>query len=327
MKTIKIAVTGNLAQVTEGSTVVTGTVGLPVEFAFDNVWKDLHKTVVFRVNGKSMDCVNITDVVTVPWELLETPGCRLFAGVYGTNADGSLQIPTVWADLGVIQPGADPSGDESADPSLPVWAQVKKENLQYTPQDLTEEQKAQARKNIDAAYINPAGGILHLRDEDGDVSIYMQAAESDEFNLFLFGGENKDYVRISGVADGINSGDAATVGQLNGMIKKINFFLDDRFIGDSDGKKRAGFITRDMSSTQMFAFLKYGGILVGLFTPREGGQPVFTAMGRMDDGFNNESGCREIIFHNYSHIYDNRLIREGTAGGAGNELWICYPLD
>ena len=125
MKSIKISITGCLANVTESSQVVSGTVGLPVEFVFDDAWKKLNKTAVFRANGKTLDAVDISDHTTVPWELLKTPGCRLWAGVYGTSADGSLQIPTVWADLGMIQPGADPSGDESTDPSLPVWEQVR----------------------------------------------------------------------------------------------------------------------------------------------------------------------------------------------------------
>lgn len=127
MELIKITVTGNQAVVTQTAVPVSGTVGLPVEFIFDDAWEGLNKTAVFRANGKSLDVLNVTDAVAVPWELLKNPGCRLWAGVYGTNSDGSLQIPTIWADLGIIQPGADPSGDESADPTLPVWEQIRAE--------------------------------------------------------------------------------------------------------------------------------------------------------------------------------------------------------
>ena len=124
MRSIKIAVIGNSAAVTDTIPVIAGTVGLPVTFTFDDRWADLHKTAVFRVDGKSLDQINIIDTATVPWELLKKPGCRLWAGVYGVNSDGSMQIPTVWVDLGIIEAGADPSGDESADPTLPVWEQV-----------------------------------------------------------------------------------------------------------------------------------------------------------------------------------------------------------
>ena len=47
-------------------------------------------------------------------------------GVYGADESGVV-LPTVWVSLGKIQPGADPSGDETADPSLPVWAQLQKQ--------------------------------------------------------------------------------------------------------------------------------------------------------------------------------------------------------
>ena len=124
METIKISVTGNRAEVTSGVPVIAGTVGLSAAFTFDESWEHLEKTAVFRANGKTMDLLYLESVAEVPWELLQNPGCRLYAGVFGTTEDGTLQIPTLWADLGVIQPGADPSGDESADPSLPVWQQL-----------------------------------------------------------------------------------------------------------------------------------------------------------------------------------------------------------
>ena len=124
MQIMKISVTGNTAAVTCLTPVTAGTVGMPVEFTFDESWAGLTKTAVFRVGERTMDCLGLESKTTVPWELLRRPGCHLFAGVYGCNADGSLQIPTVWADLGVILPGADPTGDTSADPSAPVWQQA-----------------------------------------------------------------------------------------------------------------------------------------------------------------------------------------------------------
>ena len=127
MEPICIAVSGNTAAVTGGYPPVSGTGGLTVQLSFSPEWEALSKTAVFRANGRTMDCVRIQERATVPWELLKNPGCRLWVGVYGTNEDGTVQIPTAWADLGVIVPGADPSGDESAAPSLPVWEQLSGE--------------------------------------------------------------------------------------------------------------------------------------------------------------------------------------------------------
>ncbi len=124
MKPIQLSVTGNVLSVTAKPVLTAGTVGLPVEITFDEAWEDLEKTAVFRANGKTLDSIHIQSRTVVPWELLTAPGCRFYVGIYGTNSDGSLQIPTIWGDLGVIQPGADPAGDESAIPGLPVWQQL-----------------------------------------------------------------------------------------------------------------------------------------------------------------------------------------------------------
>ena len=124
MEVIEICISGSKATVTKTQPVVAGTVGLPVQFTFDEAWDQLEKTAVFRVNGKIMDKLYVENRTTVPWELLKKPGCRLWCGVYGCSEDGSVQIPTLWVDLGTVEPGADPSGDESADPDLPVWQQL-----------------------------------------------------------------------------------------------------------------------------------------------------------------------------------------------------------
>ncbi len=126
MEAIKITVIGNQAHSIGSPVLTSGTVGQPVEFMFDEAWEGLTKTAVFRVGGLTKDVVDIDDECTVPWEVLEKVGCCLYVGVYGTNADGSKVIPTVWAKLDPILPGADPSGDESTAPTLPVWEQISK---------------------------------------------------------------------------------------------------------------------------------------------------------------------------------------------------------
>ncbi|MBQ8910731.1 MAG: hypothetical protein IJY91_06815 [Oscillospiraceae bacterium] len=198
MKTIQITVTGNQAVVTQTAVPVSGTVGLPVEFIFDDAWEGLSKTAVFRANGRTIDRIDVKDSAAVPWELLKNPGCRLWAGVYGTNFDGSLQIPTIWADLGIIQPGADPSGDESADPTLPVWEQARRGSVSYSEkQELSEIEKNIARMNIGA----------------------MEYGES-KTNFKM------NNLRIIQLADGKEKTDAATVGQLQTAIGDIETALD-----------------------------------------------------------------------------------------------------
>ena len=222
MKSIKITVTDCLASATETLSVVSGTVGLSVEFSFDEVWAGLHKTAVFRANGKCIDVLDISEETTVPWELLQSPGCRLWAGVYGTNPDGSLQIPTVWADLGVIQPGADPSGDESTDPTLPVWEQAREGTVLYTPQEKTENEKSQACKNI-GAIKKAADGSLDMEDSG-----------------------------IRNLANGNSDSDAVTVGQLKTTIQS-NLWI----VTLSDSGRVAS-----KSSGQIYEHVQKGGMVL-----------------------------------------------------------------
>ena len=51
-------------------------------------------------------------------------GAAVKVGIYATRGD-ELVIPTVYATIGTVLKGADPSGDISADPTLPVWAQTQ----------------------------------------------------------------------------------------------------------------------------------------------------------------------------------------------------------
>lgn len=125
MDGIKIEVTGNIARVIKKpAKITTGTVGLPVEFTFDSDWEGLTKTAVFRAGCICKIVDSLESEAVVPWELLVKPGARLSIGVYGVNKDGSIAIPTIWANVCVILEGADPEGDPSADPKLPIYQEL-----------------------------------------------------------------------------------------------------------------------------------------------------------------------------------------------------------
>lgn len=122
MDGIKIAVTGNIARVIEKpSRITSGTVGLPIEFTFDSQWEGLRKIAVFRACNviKSVDNAEVAS--TVPWEVLVKPNVWLSVGIYGTNTDGTVVIPTIWANVCPIHVGVNPDGDPSTDPTLPIW--------------------------------------------------------------------------------------------------------------------------------------------------------------------------------------------------------------
>lgn len=99
-----------------------------VQFVFSPEWDGLTKTAVFSNGKTTVDVLAANwdgDTVPVPHEVLAVPGRHARVGVYGADESGVV-LPTVWVSLGKVQPGADPSGDATADPSLPVWAQLQK---------------------------------------------------------------------------------------------------------------------------------------------------------------------------------------------------------
>ena len=98
-----------------------------VQFVFSPEWDGLTKTAVFSNGKTTVDVLAANwdgDTVLVPHEVLAVPGRHARVGVYGADESGVV-LPTVWVSLGKVQPGADPSGDASADSSLPVWAQLQ----------------------------------------------------------------------------------------------------------------------------------------------------------------------------------------------------------
>ena len=117
-----IEISGNMARVVENKPITSGTVGGTVSLQFDENWDGLSKTIVWRGSGRTIDDINCTCVI--PSEVVSKPNGKLVVGIYGTK-DGTA-TPTIWADLGTILPGADPSGDEGANPTLPAWAQIPK---------------------------------------------------------------------------------------------------------------------------------------------------------------------------------------------------------
>ena len=125
MDGIKIEVTGNIARITERPARITaGTVGLPVKFSFDSQWAGLSKTAVFRAGKTELIAEGLYTETTVPWEVLDQPNVWLSVGVYGVSDDGTVAIPTIWANVCVICEGVNPDGDVSTAPTLPVWQRL-----------------------------------------------------------------------------------------------------------------------------------------------------------------------------------------------------------
>ena len=115
-----------------GQNIPFGLVGgyITVEYT-DTIWKNLVKTVVFK-GSTTIDVITDETRITIPVEVLQKIGKRVYVGFYGTDISGEEAIPTFWTEIGTVVEAADPSGDESADPALPVWAQIEGHVRKYT---------------------------------------------------------------------------------------------------------------------------------------------------------------------------------------------------
>lgn len=124
MQIAKLRINGISVEAESPEKIPCGLIGGQVRLEFtDPVWDGLQKTAVFR-GAQTKDVLNVGGSVEIPVETLSEVGRELWVGICGTNAEGTMVIPTLWAKLGTVWSSADPSGDLSADPELPVWAQL-----------------------------------------------------------------------------------------------------------------------------------------------------------------------------------------------------------
>lgn len=172
----EIKVSGIRADVVWQKPIPAGIVGAQVRFEFDESWGGHTKTAVFK-GCCTKDVLDIGDVVTIPKETVAHVWPEFKIGVYGVNSDGTIGIPTRWAYCGRILDAADPSGDDSTDPSLPVWAQLQAqiEELRENGGGVNEETVKQIVDDYLEA--NPPSGTASITingqeaDEDGNFTV------------------------------------------------------------------------------------------------------------------------------------------------------------
>ena len=104
--------------------LTSGMVGQTIHFEYSHDFDGLAVTAVFTDGKNTVDVVNPGNECIIPHEVLTTVGAMVKVGIYATRGN-ELVIPTIYAHIGVVLKGADPSGDVSIDPTLPVWAQIQ----------------------------------------------------------------------------------------------------------------------------------------------------------------------------------------------------------
>lgn len=122
---IQLIVTGRKPSVTVTDPLTTSSVGMPVEVELDADFDGLTAVVCFKAGEAAADVAMLGNPVTVPAQCLTEAGVPLHVGVYARNGEGTVVIPTVWANCGTIRQGTTPSGIDPAEPETDWTAQVQ----------------------------------------------------------------------------------------------------------------------------------------------------------------------------------------------------------
>lgn len=121
---IKVIYNKTCGRCVQSEPLTSGMVGQTIEFEYSADFDGLALTAVFTNGKTTVDVLNPDKQCVIPHEVLGTVGMLVKVGIYATKGN-ELVIPTVYATIGIVLKGADPSGDASVDPTLPVWAQIK----------------------------------------------------------------------------------------------------------------------------------------------------------------------------------------------------------
>ena len=115
----------------ESDELTSGMVGKQVQILVDESWQNLSRTYVFRAGGVCRTADGSEPIAVIPEAVLAQPFQKLYVGVYCTDAQGNLVIPTMMAEGPLIRYGANPAED-STGIDLPVWKALQNQigNLQ-----------------------------------------------------------------------------------------------------------------------------------------------------------------------------------------------------
>lgn len=103
--------------------LVSGLRGGKVRFSWSGEWKQLRRNAVFRAGSLSRNVMDLEKECEIPWEVLVEPGPVLLIGIVGTDEEGNEVTPTLEAEMGEIQRGANLAEDPTP---WPNWKWLQK---------------------------------------------------------------------------------------------------------------------------------------------------------------------------------------------------------
>ena len=175
MTRIELTVNGAEVKAKVHGPLTGGMVGIGVSIRYDHTWDGMVKTLVCKssVENNCADEVRtVLDVAanaTVAHEVM-IAGRTLYLGIEGRSADGCKVIPTIWADCGKIQPGAQAEGDPTVAKTPETWEQllVKMGSLDDLDTERKENLVAAINEALTKGNGEPGRGIVSVSgNEDG----------------------------------------------------------------------------------------------------------------------------------------------------------------
>ena len=171
--------------------LTTGSVGLKCKVELSDDFDGLASVICFRTGDAALD-VPCEEEVTVPHECLVEVGETLQVGVYASLPDGTIVIPTVWANVSDVREGVEPSEVDPSEPT-PSWAaqvQLIAQNAESMAE--TAETIAQSvRDDADAgAFVGPQGpkgdtGATGPQGPKGDAYVLTNADKAEIADIVL----------------------------------------------------------------------------------------------------------------------------------------------
>jgi len=173
--------------------VTSGSVGLQVKWEFDEHWRDLVKTAVFKGSGDARDVAIVhifgqdkdVEFCLVPKDVLKEAGGPLEIGVYGRTTNGAIVKPTIWGRINFIRLGVELSEADPSEPEPDWTAQVQ----QIAAEALEKVNEIEDRANngeFDGAdgfsptisvFSDDLGHSVFITDKDGDKHFFVPNGE------------------------------------------------------------------------------------------------------------------------------------------------------
>lgn len=204
--------------------LTAGMVGVPVRFSFDSDWDGLNIVAVFDGGGQRISVPLLTDMEAVlPWEVIAKANTRLRIGAEGRKSDGSVVIPTVWANAGYIKEGAEATDDLGNPPTPGIYDQI----MAAIEAGKLKGEKGDKGDPGEQGPVGPAGpqGEKGEKGDKGDSPIIVDNLGSSDPNAALS-------ARMGGVLKTKIEDDVSTLSeqlqtQINQRVKTVNGVAPD----------------------------------------------------------------------------------------------------